>query len=135
MADKRIPFPEVFGDKFDQFTDWAVTLDRERIGRRINLPFEEVVDFYDRLLPYVDDIMSYLRTRPVDNPSIEDINLVNLMKSLVEVSDAVEIYGQGVIPDAGDLRNYASRLDRDLVGSDRVGGVFCDCHRWWLGHR
>ena len=121
MADKRIPFPEVFGDKFDQFTDWAVTLDRERIGRRINLPFEEVVDFYDRLLPYVDDIMSYLRTRPVDNPSIEDINLVNLMKSLVEVSDAVEIYGQGVIPDAGDLRNYASRLDRDLVGSDRVG--------------
>jgi hypothetical protein len=120
MADKRIPFPEVLGDKLDQFADWAVTSDQERIGRRIDLPFEEVVDFYDRLLPHVDEIMSYLRTRPVDNPSIEDINLVNVMKSLVEVSDAVEIYGQGAIPDAGDLRNYASRLDRDLVGSDRA---------------
>lgn len=120
MSEHSIPFPADFDHRLDQFAVWAVTSDQERIGRRINLPFMEVTDFYDRLMPYVDEIMSYLRSRPVDNPSIEDVNLVNVMKSLVEVSNAVEIYGQGAIPDAGDLRNYASRLDRDLVGSDRA---------------
>ncbi len=120
MADPHVPFPAGFGDHLDQFSAWAVSSDQGRIARRVDLPFEEVADFYHRLMPHVDAIMSYLRTRPVTDPSIEDINLVNVMKSLIEVSNAVEIYGQGGIPDAGDLRNYASRLDRELVGSDRV---------------
>lgn len=97
---------------------WCISSDADRISKRLDTPFPEVISFYDSVLPSVPDAMAYLATRPVENPSLEDINLVNLLKTLAEVANAVEIYHQGAIPDAGDLRLYVSRIDRDLVGSD-----------------
>ena len=120
MTDVKCPLPQQFG-ALTEFDDWCVSSDEARIAKRLDTPFSEVVAFYDAVMPMVPEVMTYLATRPVDNPSIEDINLVNLMKMMAEIANAVEIYHQGPIPDAGDLRNYVSRINRDLVGSDVDG--------------
>lgn len=120
MSSAPMPLPAAFQDLQD-FDDWAISRDADRIAKRLDTPFEQVVAFYDAVIPHVHDAMQYLATRPVDNPSIEDINLVNLLKTLAEMANAVEIYHQGPIPDAGDLRLYTSGIDRDLAGSDLNG--------------
>ena len=101
-----------------EFGEWCISRDADRIGKRLDAPFPEVVAFYDAVLPHVPAAMTYLASRPVENPSLEDINLVNILKTMAEVANAVEIYHQGQIPDAGDLRLYVSKIDTDLIGSE-----------------
>ena len=117
MPSTSVPLPAGFKELAAQ-SQWCISRDADRIARRLEAPFEQIVGFYEAVLPHVPDAMAYLATRPVDDPSEEDINLVNLMKTMAEMADAVEIYGQGPIPDAGDLRGYVSGIDRDLNGSD-----------------
>ncbi len=117
MSDVTIPMPIGF-EHLSQFAEWCLSGDADRIARRLETPFPEVVAFYDAVLLSVPDAVAYLATRPVENPPLEDINLVNLMKTTAEMANAVEIYHQGPIPDAGDLSNYVSKINRDLVGSD-----------------
>ena len=117
MSSASIVLPEGF-ENLSQYGAWAISRDEDRIAKRLETPFEEVVAFYDAVIDQVYEAMQYLSTRPVNNPSIDDINLVNILKSMAEIANAVEIYHQGPIPDAGDLRGYVSRINRDLVGSD-----------------
>lgn len=110
---ERVALPNGFEDLV-RFRDWMVPTDRGRIERRLSLPFAEVRAFYDEILPELDRIMSYLQTRPPTNMSQEDANLLNLALSLVEISNAVEIYNQGPVMDGGDLRSFASLIDKPL---------------------
>jgi len=117
VPDTAITFPAGF-EHLSEFSDWAVSLDESRITKRLDTPFPETVAFYDAVLPHVSGAMSYLATRPVANPSVEDVNLVNLLKTLAEMANAVEIYHQAAVTDGGDLREYVSKIDRDLLGAD-----------------
>ncbi|GAB6984322.1 hypothetical protein [Nocardioides pyridinolyticus] len=120
MPSSTVGFPAGF-EELAEFSDWCLSRDSDRIARRLDAPFPEMVAFYDGVLPHVARAMSYLATRPVENPSLEDTNLVNLLKTMAEMANAVEIYHQGAIPDAGDLRLYVSTIDQDLLGSDTHG--------------
>jgi hypothetical protein len=111
------PLPKGY-EHLERFSEWSVSSDSERIAMRLDTPFPQVVEFYDAVMPSVKDAMAYLATRSVDNPTLEDVNLVNLLKAMAEIANAVEIYHQGSIPDAGDLRLYVSSIPRDLAGSD-----------------
>jgi len=117
MPSVSVPLPEGF-EELSNYVEWCISSDADRIAKRLEAPFPEVVAFYDAVMPYVPAAMAHLAKCPVESPSLEDINLVNLLKTLAEMANAVEIYHQGSIPDAGDLRYYVSRIDRDLVGSD-----------------
>lgn len=117
VPDSTIPMPAGFED-LASYADWCVSRDSDRIAKRLETPFAELAAFFDAVLPRVRDAMEYLATRPVDDPAVEDINLVNLLKMMTEAADAVEIYHQGPIPDAGDLRLYVSKIDRDITGSE-----------------
>ncbi|GAB3196127.1 hypothetical protein GCM10027062_04660 [Nocardioides hungaricus] len=120
MPDATFVFPAGF-EELAAFSDWCVSRDGDRIAKRLDTPFPEMVAFYDAVLPHVAPAMAYLSTRPVDNCSLEDANLVNLLKTMAEMANAVEIYHQGAIPDAGDLRLYVSTIDGDVLGSDTHG--------------
>jgi hypothetical protein len=109
-----VALPKGFED-LARFRDWMVPTDRGRIERRLCLPFAEVKAFYDEVLPELDRILSYLHTRPATEMSQEDANLLNLALSLVEISNAVEIYNQGSVMDGGDLRSFASVIDKPVV--------------------
>lgn len=120
MTSVEIPMPKGF-EHLAVHGDWCISRDQDRIDKRLDTPFTEVVAFYDAVLPAVPDAMAYLATRPVDNPTLEDTNLLNLLKTMAEMANAVEIYHQGSVPDGGDLRYYVSSIDRDVVGSDSHG--------------
>lgn len=97
-----------------RFRDWMVPTDRGRIERRLSVPFTEVRAFYDEIVPELGRIMAYLQTRPPNDVSEQDANVLNLALSLVEISNAVEIYDQGPVIDGGDLRSFVSLLDRPV---------------------
>lgn len=117
MPSSLVPMPVGF-EYLSDHSEWCLSRDADRIAKRLDTPFGDIVAFFEAVLPHVPGAMAYLATRPVEDPSEEDINLVNLMKTMAEMANAVEIYGQGPIPDAGDLRVYVSKIDRDLIGSD-----------------
>ncbi|MHA6795714.1 hypothetical protein ACVGVM_19690 [Pseudonocardia bannensis] len=117
MSEHTQPAPAVLPNGFEdlaRFRDWMVPTDRERVERRLSVPFVEVKAFYDEILPELDRILPYLQTRPPTDMSQEDANLLNLALSLVEVANAVEIYNQGPVMDGGDLRSFVSVIDKPL---------------------
>jgi hypothetical protein len=96
-----------------------VPTDRERVYRRVETPFKEIQDFYDAVLPDFERIVAYLQSRPTVDISEEDANLLNLALSMVEISNAVEVYEQGQVVDGDDLRKYVSSIDKPVAaGSD-----------------
>lgn len=116
ITHEPVALPAGFED-LARFRDWMVPTDRGRVERRLSVPFPEVRAFYDGILPELGRLMAYLQTRPATDVSAEDANLLNLALSLVEISNAVEIYGQGPVLDGGDLRSFVSIVDRPVGAS------------------
>lgn len=116
---ERVALPEGF-EELARFQDWMVPTDRERLHRRLDVPFAEIQAFYDGIMPDFTRILTYLEGRPATDISQEDANLLNLALSVVEISNAVEVYEQGQVVDGDDLRRYVSRLDRPLVAGSAV---------------
>lgn len=98
-----IQLPERFRH-LERFADWCLPHEKDRIARRVTLPFDEIQAFYDAMLPEVTSIVGYLRTRPVEEATPEDENLLFIMQSLVEISAAVEVYGENRVTDGADPR-------------------------------
>ena len=108
-----VALPEGF-EHLAHLSDWIVSTDHERVHRRVELPFEQLKQFYDDLLPHFASVLRYLEGRPATGVSEADANLVNLALAMVEVSNPVEIYGQGQVVDGDDLRHYVSALEMPL---------------------
>lgn len=123
MSEHTQPEPVALPKGFEdlaRFRDWMVPTDRERVERRLSVPFAEVKAFYDDILPELDRILPYLQMRPPTDISQEDANLLNLALSLVEISNAVEIYNQGPVMDGGDLRGFVSVIDKPVEAGSAV---------------
>jgi hypothetical protein len=103
-----------------RFSNWILATDAERIERRLTTPFAETQLFYEAMMAELDKIMPYLLGRPVADASPEDRALLHLTLSFVEISDAVDIYGQGAVTDGADLRRFISVLTGKPRGSSSV---------------
>ncbi|MCW2947724.1 MAG: hypothetical protein JWR24_4441 [Actinoallomurus sp.] len=99
-----------------RFSDWIVSTEAGRIERRLTVEMAACREFYDAMMVELDDIITYLRTRPGADPSPQDQALLNLVFSLHEVAQAVEIYDQGAVVDGADVRLFTSVLERGPVG-------------------
>jgi hypothetical protein len=75
---------EVWGQK------WCLNSDLERLTERVDSTFEDLVIFYDTLLPRMDEIIEYLNEFPVDDLSGDELRLYQLAQSFFEVALAVE---------------------------------------------
>jgi hypothetical protein len=102
--------PAGFED-LSRFASWALATERERVDARLDTPYAESLEFYRGMLAELDRIMAYLLTRPVEHVSPEDEALMHMAFSLVEVANAVEIYGESEIPDGANLRMFVSVLE------------------------
>ena len=98
------------------FTDWIADNESERVEKRLNASMPEAQEFYDAMTGELERIMGYLKTRPADDVSPVDQNLVHLVFSLNEIAQSVEIYGQGAVVDGADLREFKPIVDRPLAG-------------------
>ncbi|MCW2845461.1 MAG: hypothetical protein JWN22_3377 [Nocardioides sp.] len=94
-----------------RYAKWALDGERARIEARLTTPIEESRLFYASVLAEVPAIMAHLLGCPVDDVSEADENLLRIMLSYVEVSNAVEIYEQAEVPDGADLRLFVSVLE------------------------
>jgi hypothetical protein len=95
--------PDQFED-LEQFIDWALPTERERNNKRIASTMPAIEAFYDAMLPRARAIVAYLDKFPLDEMPVREIRLMNLLLSLAEVANAVEIFKQPTVIDGYDSR-------------------------------
>ena len=103
------PLPLGFEDLIP-YLDWSLSTESARSRKRLNSSMEAMQEFYDVMLPRIDDVMEQFGSLAVDNMSTAERNLFNLCLSLSEVSFAVEVYGQPEVPNSMQELGEAERF-------------------------
>jgi len=88
------------------FLDWALAKETERTRKRMTSSMEEIRGFYDAMLARMDAIVEYLKQFPADDMPDEARTLFHLSLSLIEVSNAVELYKQPKLPNGFDPARF-----------------------------
>jgi hypothetical protein len=102
------PLPAEFQD-LAPFVDWALGTETERMTKRMASSMKEIRAFYDAMLARMDAIVNYLKQFPADDLPPEARTLFHLSLSLIEVSNAVELYKQPKLPFGFDPARFAPR--------------------------
>ncbi len=95
--------PDHFED-LEPFIDWALPTERERNNKRIASKMPAIKAFYDAMLPRARAIIAHLDSFPVNEMPMRETRLMNLLLSLAEVANAVEIFKQPAVIDGYDSR-------------------------------
>ena len=74
--------------------EWALDTEQARFDKRTTGQIDAIKVFYDAILPYMSDIMEYLKGKEVEPAEQADKNLLGLALSCVEVSRIFEVWGQ-----------------------------------------
>jgi hypothetical protein len=86
------PLPAEFADLACFTEKWVLPTEAARHHTRLNSTFEELTDLYDTMLPRMDGILAHLHHyKPGEAPE-QEINLMNLALSFMEITMAVEAY-------------------------------------------
>lgn len=86
--------PEEF-ERLEGFArEWALPTGPERAAKRLSSDMEEIQELYDAVLPRAEEIIDYLDQYSLGEMAEDAQCLFYLALSLVEVSRAVELYGQ-----------------------------------------
>ncbi len=85
--------PAEFSD-LERFAPWILRTERERYARRLAVSMEEIRDFYDTMKPRMDEVIAYLNKFPMDALPDDAERLLCIGLSLMEVSNAVEMFGR-----------------------------------------
>jgi hypothetical protein len=107
MPEARLP--ERFRDLEPLAATWAMPTEAARHTRRLESSFDELQAFYDKLLPRIDDMLSYLSEFQVEALSPEGELLLNFALALAEIAPAVELFGQSEVPNGYDSRRFIAR--------------------------
>ena len=82
-------FPKDFAD-LEPLRAWSLSLETERMRKRLASSEEELRGFYDALQPRMDDVYQYLNRFPLDAMPEDARRLFDLAKSLMEIANTVE---------------------------------------------
>ena len=85
--------PADFAD-LERFGAWILPTERERHARRYAVSMEEIRDLYDTVKPRMEAVVAHLNKFPLDEMPAQARNLYLLGLSLMEVSNAVEMFGR-----------------------------------------
>jgi len=99
------PLPTEFHD-LAPFLDWALGTEKERTQKRMGSSMAEIRAFYNAMLARMGAIVEYLKQFPVENLPAEVQTLFHLSLSLIEVSNAVELYKQPKLPNGFDVARF-----------------------------
>jgi hypothetical protein len=82
----------------EPFSAWVLAKESERIHKRLSSSMEELQAFYNAILPQMETIVTYLNQFSLERMPEDVQRLFFLILSFVEVTSAIELYGQpGVI--------------------------------------
>ena len=88
--------PDKFSPLNSFVTTWALPTRAMRFQKRVTSKFEDIKQFYDAMLPRMDDIVQHLNTFPIAdraNLPAPERDLLLLALSLMEVAISVERFG------------------------------------------
>lgn len=85
--------PADFSD-LERFSEWVLETERERHAKRYAASMDEIRDLYDTLKPRMPEVVAYLNKFPLDEMPSDAHRLFLLGLSLMEVSNAVEMFGR-----------------------------------------
>ena len=97
--------PERFRD-LEVFSAWILPTERERQHKRYTSSMDEIRAFYDALFPRLEEVVAYLNQFPLDEMPEDTERLLHLCLSVVEVSNAVEMFGQPTVINGFDAARF-----------------------------
>jgi hypothetical protein len=103
--------PDAFSDLEPFAAKWCLATETERYDERLASTMDEMQAFYDAFFGRLDEALTHLDRMDLASipSSPEDLNLLHLCYSLVQVSFPVEVWRQPRVPDSG-----AARIDAVL---------------------
>ena len=97
------PLPDEFSN-LEPFAaaGWCVESERERYSKRLASAMPELLEFYDAAFSRLREIIDHLDQFPLDDLPERERNLLHLVYSLIQVSLAVDMWGQPEVVDSGN---------------------------------
>ncbi len=105
MSVAATPLPEEFCD-LERFSAWFLPTETERHRKRLASDMEEIRVLYDAVFPRLEELVSYLNQYPLEGLPDDAQRLLQLCLSVVEVSNAVEMFGQPSVIDGFDPERF-----------------------------
>lgn len=88
---KTNSLPAAFADLAPFVADWALTHEKERHRRMIDLGIGVLRKFYDAMLPRYPAIVEYLDRFPLDSLPEDAQTLYNLTRTFVETAHPIDL--------------------------------------------
>ena len=98
-------FPAQFA-ALEPFSDWALATERARTARRQTIGMAAIREFYDAMLPRLDEILTYLDGFTPEKVPVEVERLFRLTLALAEIAPAIENFGQPSVIDGFDFKRF-----------------------------
>lgn len=90
----KVVLPEAFQGLEPFVEKWALSREVERNRQRRSSTIEQLQEFYDAMLPRMDEIVSYLNQFSLDEMPEDAERLLHMGLSLMEVAPAIELLGE-----------------------------------------
>jgi hypothetical protein len=81
---------------------WCLATERARYTKRLESNMAALLELYAAAFPRFGEILDYLDEFPIDDLPAKEQNLLFLLYSLIQVSLAVDMWGQPQVIDAGN---------------------------------
>ena len=89
MEDSKLP--EQFG-ALEEFFDWALATETERNNKRLNSEYSEIERFHGAVVARAEEAIEHLDQYELQALEGKELNLLNLLLALAEVTPAVAYY-------------------------------------------
>lgn len=88
----------------EEFLDWALPTETQRLQKRESCTMEEIREFYDAVLPNTSAIFDYFRATETASGGADKVNsetrmLFTLMLAFSDASLSIELHKSPVVPD------------------------------------
>ena len=98
--------PAQFADLDDMAVEWALPTQTSRLEKRLSSSMEEIREFYDRLVPRLEQMLDYLDQFPLQAMPADAQHLLNLAFAAAMLAPAVEMFKQPAVVCGFDPRNF-----------------------------
>jgi hypothetical protein len=85
---------------------WCLATERERYLKRLESRMPELQELYDAAFPRFREMVDHLDQFPLDDLPERETNLLYLVYSLIQVSLAVDMWGQPEVIDSGNAMYF-----------------------------
>ena len=97
--------PEPFRD-LEPHIEWALPSERERSAKRQASEISALENFYNAMLPRMEEVLPYLSGFALDDVPSDVERLLHLSFALAEIAPAVENFGQASVIDGYDVARF-----------------------------